>query len=719
MTAPHRAVVTTHAQAWTTPSALPVQRQAERTELIEQSHLRCAALGLTRVARPDFQPLMRSDLSVARERNQRLFTHAAPVMEMLFEQIVNTESMIVLTDAHGTILHAVGDDEFLTRANKVALSPGVNWAEQSKGTNAIGTALFEERPTLVHGGEHFIHANDFLTCSAAPIFDPRGNMLGVLDVTGDQRSYHQHTMGLVRMSARMIENHWLSDDYGSNLRLHFHSRPEFIGTLLEGIVVVGPDGKILGANRSALDQLDMSGAALRMHSLTSLFGTTASAVFDHLRVPLPVPMRLSLADGRQYHASARINGPARAIMAGLDVDEATPVRGGVVVAEPDTSDAGRSAAAVAASRAAGRLSGLHYLKTGDPQIEAMVCKVQRVLNRDIPLLILGETGTGKELLARAVHQDSNRARQPFVAVNCASIPESLIEAELFGYEDGAFTGARRKGATGRIVQAHGGTLFLDEIGDMPLALQARLLRVLQERCVTPLGSLKAIAVDIAVVGATHRNLRAMIDTGAFREDLYYRLNGLVVRLPALRERSDLAAVARRILLAECPQGTLEISPAVMALFARYAWPGNIRQLANVLRTAVVMATGERQITEQHLSDDFLEDVCQGPSSTATARAAPQAPAGPATASARDDVDASSARTSPVTEAAGARSVEHGGEHVIEHGIEGGPARTLGQAEIDMIRAAVAAADGNISKASKSLGISRNTIYRKLHWAKPD
>jgi transcriptional regulator with PAS, ATPase and Fis domain len=322
-----------------------------------------------------------------------------------------------------------------------------------------------------------------------------------------------------------------------------------------------------------------------------------------------------------------------------------------------------------------------------------------------------------------VHQDSNRARQPFVADNCASIPESLIEAELFGYEDGAFTGARRKGATGRIVQAHGGTLFLDEIGDMPLALQARLLRVLQERCVTPLGSLKSIAVDIAVVGATHRNLRAMIDAGAFREDLYYRLNGLVVRLPALRERSDLGAVARRILLAECPQGTLEISPAVMALFARYAWPGNIRQLANVLRTAVVMATGERQITEQHLSDDFLEDVGRGPSSTAPARAAPQAiAAAPATSSARDDVDASSARTSPVTEAA--RVVEHGGERDIERGIEcagieGSPARTLGQAEIDMIRAAVAAADGNISKASKSLGISRNTIYRKLHWAKPD
>ena len=209
----------------------PVERQGARAATIEQSHLRCAALGLTRLERPEFEPLVRSDLAVARERNQRLFTHAAPVMEMLFEQIVNTESMIVLADAQGTVLHSVGDNRFLDRAGKVALAPGVNWAEHSKGTNAIGTALFEEAPTVVHGGEHFIHANSFLTCSAAPIFDPRGNMLGVLDVTGDQRSYHQHTMGLVRMSARMIENQWLSDDYGNRLRLHFHTRVEFLSLI--------------------------------------------------------------------------------------------------------------------------------------------------------------------------------------------------------------------------------------------------------------------------------------------------------------------------------------------------------------------------------------------------------------------------------------------------------------------------------------------------------
>jgi transcriptional regulator of acetoin/glycerol metabolism len=656
---------------------------------IEQSHLRCAALGLTRVERPDFDPLVKGDLAVARERNQRLFAHAAPVMEMLFEQIVDTESMIVLTDAQGTILHSVGDDDFLARAHKVALAPGVNWAEQSKGTNAIGTALVEELPVLVHAGEHFMHANSFLTCSASPIFDPRGNMLGILDVTGDERSYHQHTMGLVRMSARMIENHWLCDDPAPRLRLHFHLRPEFIGTLLEGIVMVGADGRILGGNRSALDMLRLSSAALRMHSLTSLFETSIGAVLDHCRSPLPLPMRLATADGRQFHVAARFNGPVRSLLGAANAparasDEAEAAAPGPAATRP---------AAPAAPAEPGRLSGLHYLRTGDPQLEAIVQKVQRVLNKDIPLLVLGETGTGKELLARAVHQDSDRARQPFVAVNCASIPESLIEAELFGYEEGAFTGAKRKGAVGRIVQANGGTLFLDEIGDMPLPLQARLLRVLQERCVTPLGGLKSIAVDIAVVSATHRDLREMIAAGTFREDLYYRLNGLVVRLPALRDRADLATVARRILVTECPQGTPALSPAVSALFGRYHWPGNIRQLANVLRTAVVMAGPDAEITQEHLSDDLLEDVRRS--------------------GLAGDEAAAAAMPSP-----GGGDTPPGMTAAVVPNPAPGPARTLGEAEIDLIRATLDAVGGNISEASKRLGISRNTIYRKLRWNDP-
>ena len=678
-----------------------------RVEFIERSHQRSAALGLSRGERRDFDPMVRCDLTVARERNQRLYMHAAPVMHLLFEQIVNTESMIVLTDAQGTILHSVGDDDFLARAHKVALQPGENWAEHAKGTNAIGTALFEEAPTVVHANEHFMHANSFLTCSAAPIFDPRGNMLGVLDVTGDHRSYHQHTMGLVRMSARMIENHWLSDDFNNRLRLHFHSRPEFIGTLLEGIVVVGPDGKILGANRGALDQLGMSGAALRAHSLTSLFGTSPSAVYDHFRMPMSVPMQLSVPAGRVFHVSARFDWPSRSFAAGHGLHEAAPATPVVERVDPAVNT-GAVTPRESPGAGAPRFSGLQYLRTGDPQVEVLVQKIRRVLDRDIPLLILGETGTGKELLARAVHNDSNRSRQPFVAVNCASIPESLIEAELFGYEDGAFTGARKKGAPGRLVQANGGTLFLDEIGDMPLSLQARLLRVLQERCVTPLGSTKSIAVDIAVICATHRNLREMIGRHEFREDLYYRLNGLVLRLPALRERTDLETVCTRILQAERPSDTPALSLPVLEMFRRYAWPGNIRQLANVLRTAAVMSANEHAITVAHLSDDFLEDArrCVAPQRASVLVTAPEpidlapatlAPTPASTSEMHDDAVPHFERSSsdPVREA----PVPH----------------TLEQAEIEMIRAALQAAGGNISAASKKLGVSRNTIYRKLRW----
>jgi sigma-54 dependent transcriptional regulator, acetoin dehydrogenase operon transcriptional activator AcoR len=668
-------------------AALPAPGDPLHAETILQSHERCVALGLSRVERPDHSTVIRSDLAVARERNLRLHLHAAPVMELLLEQTMATQSMVLLTDAQGTVLHSVGHDGFLQRASKVALAPGANWSESSKGTNAIGTALVDEVPTVVHAGEHFMHANGFLTCSAAPIFDPRGNMLGVLDVSGDHHSYHLHTMGLVKMSARMIENHWLSDDFRHALRLHFHSRPEFIGTLMEGIVAVGRDGKLLGANRSALDQLGMSGAALRMNSLATLFSVTVGAVIDHFRSPMAPPMAMMLPNGQRLHMRAVFNWPTWHALGSVTIDAhddgfdttaaavATP-EGGFFAAAAGT----RPAATPGASPG---LSGLRYLQTGDAQMEAVITKVKRVLNRDISILVLGDTGTGKELLARAIHQDSDRARYPFVAVNCASIPEHLIEAELFGYEDGAFTGARRKGATGKILQANGGTLFLDEIGDMPLALQARLLRVLQERQVTPLGSAKSVPVDVAVVSATHRPVREMIGAQTFREDLYYRLNGLVVRLPALRERSDLMTIVRKILRAETNGRPLDLDDEVIGLLQGYHWPGNIRQLTNVLRTAAVMAGSEMVITRAHLSDDFLEDAQQDlpkPPPAPTAGPGAAGPAGTATADA------------PAPDAS-----------------------TLEEMELRTIQRAVDEAGGNISVAARQLRISRNTIYRKLRW----
>ncbi len=666
---------------------------------ISQSRDRCRAIGLRDSDRPDHTALSRADFSISRERSVRLFRHAAPIMEILYEQIINTHSMVLLTDDQGTILHGIGDNDFLPKAEKVALLPGVNWAENKKGTNGMGTALIDERPTLVHAGEHYLSANQSLTCSAAPIFDPRGDLLGVLDVTSDHRSYHQHTMGLVKMSARMIENDWFNDNFRESLRLYIHPRPEFLGTLMQGILAISRDGRILGANRCAVELLGMSPAALRMHSLTSLLGTSLGAIVDHARQSGAAhlePLILSTASGLVLQTRAELTwAPVlAATAAGVYIDDAKfPAASddAAQTANPPTGHAAEQP--VTASKRvvptpvlpAQRARALAALNTGDAQLANVLDKAERVLNKNIPVLILGETGTGKEWLARALHEDSNRSEHAFIAVNCASIPDTLIESELFGYEEGAFTGARKKGAIGKILQANGGTLFLDEIGDMPLQLQAHLLRVLQERQVTPLGGNKALDVDVAIICATHRDLRSMIEKHSFREDLYYRLNGLAVRLPALRQRSDITALVRNILarLSEDEPASiankLTVSPDVMSLFELYSWPGNLRQLVNVLRTACVMAADSGVISIAHLPDDFLEEASLvgasmgGAASTAASAAAVSSP------------------------------------------VPSNSAQTLEELELATIRTALEASHGNISVASKKLGISRNTIYRKLKW----
>ncbi|MDB5846177.1 MAG: domain family protein, partial [Polaromonas sp.] len=221
-----------------------IEDERKRT-LIEASHQRSQSFGIATSDQPDFSPPGQVVLARTLEENRFLLLHAAPAMETLYEQIANTHSMVLLTSAKGVVLHSLGDSDFLEKASQVALTPGVDWSEGSKGTNAIGTALREEQAITVHGGEHYMRANKFLTCSCAPIMDPYGQLIGALDVTGDHRSVHQHTMALVRMSAQMVENHMFADTFPKAVRIHFHSRPEFIGTLVEGIVVFSADGRFL------------------------------------------------------------------------------------------------------------------------------------------------------------------------------------------------------------------------------------------------------------------------------------------------------------------------------------------------------------------------------------------------------------------------------------------------------------------------------------------
>ncbi|SAK47178.1 sigma-54-dependent Fis family transcriptional regulator [Caballeronia ptereochthonis] len=609
--------------------------QSAQRDVIRHSHERSATFGLFETMRPDYAVLSGAELAVKLDQSRALFAHALPVMETLYAQIANTHSMIALTDASGLILHSLGDDDFLARAEKVALRAGAVWSEEHQGTNAIGTTIAERTAVTVHGDQHYLRANHFLTCSSVPILDPHGNLSGVLDVTGDRRGYHQHTMALVRMSGQMIENRLIASAFNEKLCIRFHSRPEFIGTLMEGIAVFDLDGRLLCANRSAQFQLGIELGRLRAQTLEALFGESVDALVARAGEPA---CRLELHSGVGVFASVEFH--ARAASSIATVSNAL-----AVTHKPSSS--------------------LAELCTGDARMQDIVERVRKVIGKNIPILIGGETGAGKEMLARAIHRDSPRRAGPFVAVNCASLPETLIESELFGYAQGAFTGAAKRGAIGRIVQANGGTLFLDEIGDMPLAMQSRLLRVLQERVVEPLGAARAVPVDFTLVCASNRKLRERVAEGAFREDLYYRINGLTVTLPPLADRTDLRAVVDKMLRDERFVGRMVgIDDDVLALFARHPWPGNFRQLSNVLRTACAMLDDhDTHIRVEHLPHDFLDELGERVQEEAT----------PALAG-------------------GAR---------------------LADIEASAVAAALKAHGGNVSATARALGVSRTTLYRKL------
>lgn len=483
--------------------------------LILRSWERCRRFGVGDPHLSDFTSTMdRVALKIEQERNRFLLMQSRPIMEHVFEQIRETGSMVILADPNGLILETVGDPDFVSRADRVALMAGASWDENLRGTNAIGTALAEESPVTVLGAEHFLEHNGFLTCCASPIHGPDGRLVGVLDISGSYQHLQRHTLGLVRLSSAIVEKRLFEAFHARDILVCFHTRPDYLGSPKEGIAAVTPDGRVLAINSNATEILGIRAVDAVRRDFSIVFESNLSSLIDRLRGHNEGSQTLCV-NGKLIHVQLRGQVPTPIVHASRAPDErALPVR-------PARRSEGGSAGCVT----------LDTLNTGDARLQAAIDRARRMLGRDIPILIQGESGAGKEIFAKAFHNSGPRRERPFVALNCASIPETLIESELFGYQGGAFTGARKEGAPGKIQQADGGTLFLDEIGDMPLNLQARLLRVLQERCVTPLGSTKTIQVDIALVCATHRKLREEVARGSFREDLYYRLNGLSVTLP--------------------------------------------------------------------------------------------------------------------------------------------------------------------------------------------
>ncbi|HQT62576.1 MULTISPECIES: sigma-54-dependent Fis family transcriptional regulator [unclassified Acidiphilium] len=612
--------------------------------LLARSWQRCVSAGLA----PDLGAreaphLCGAELREARERVSDLAVRARPIIDYLYGQIRDSGCIVLLSDGDGFLLDAVGDASFTGRAARVALLPGASWAEADRGTNAVGTALIEAAPVVVHGAEHFLERNNFLACAASPLIASTGELLGVIDISCDQRVYHPHTFGLVRAAAQMIETRMFEMSHLRDIKLRFHAARQGIGTPGEAVLALAADGTLRGANGVAMEMLGLRRADLGVAPVSSVFHDTLDALLARERRCGGEAMELRGPGGRRMFL--RVEMPLRP----------RAPRGTTIW----PSDA------------------LAALETGDPLVARAIGQARRALGRAIPILIHGETGVGKDVMARAIHASGPRRGGPFVAVNCAALPETMIEAELFGYAPGAFTGARREGAAGRIREAAGGVLFLDEIGDMPLALQTRLLRVLEERVVTPLGG-KPVAVDFTLLCATNRDLRRAVAEGRFRADLFYRINGLGITLPPLRRRADLDALVGRILGGEGEAGR-RLAPELRAAFGAYDWPGNIRQLANVLRIGQSMCDPEEEeIGWEHLPDDIAEELRGG------------ADAGDAEGNCEDgDVLSGGA----VSLREGAASLREGADQIILRAIE--------------------AAGGNMSRAARRLGISRNTLYRRL------
>ncbi|MDT4826974.1 Acetoin catabolism regulatory protein [compost metagenome] len=575
-----------------------------REAIITRSWKRCIqdyGLDPSKPAPPRYVP--RQVLREHQDQADELINVARAGVEQLYRHIAELGYVILLTDNRGITVQFLGDPLDEAAHRKTGLYLGADWSEDHAGTCAVGTCIKEQAPLTCHHHDHFSAHHIALTCTAVPIFNPQGQLLAVLDISAlnspPSKDSQQFALQLVKQYARMIEDAYFLRRYRDTHILCFDRSREFVLINRQYLLALAGDGSLLAANTAARGLLADCGLQLperpsalaRRIGIQDLFDCEPGDIFS---IPHASPDQVRAFRTHRQNALffAALMEPSRAPLA-PQAQGATQER-----------------------------CPLDELADDDPAMRKMLARAKRLCSEPLNVLLNGETGTGKERLARALHDSGNRRKAAFVAINCAAMPESLIESELFGYQPGTFTGARSKGMRGLIQQADGGTLFLDEIGDMPLHLQTRLLRVLAEQEVMPLGGEKPIKVNVRVVAASHRDLRQMIEAGQFREDLFYRLNGAILRLPSLRERADKGYLIERIFkeLCEQRQRPARIRGDAMSALLAYAWPGNIRELRNALQYA--LATAE---TDEITVNDLPEECLPGVAPRQAAHPVPAAP----------------------------------------------------------------------------------------------
>jgi transcriptional regulator of acetoin/glycerol metabolism len=520
---------------------------------------------------------------------------------------------------------------------------GSVWSEEKSGTNGIGTCLVERRPVAVWLNDHFFPNYTKLSCVSVPIFGAEAEPTGALNVSTINpripETTHQLIFGITTAQAERMNERIFRHRFG---RYHLLRLADEETGRHTALVAVDADHQIIGINHVANKRFEAE-KLTKGQSLWSVFERNEALLAENVGSLPRNALRLR-ATGASISASAR-----------------PPIERGATRAVVVRS---------ASNQAPARLHSVPTLDDcagADRHMLANVHLIRRVMKSQLPLLLLGETGVGKDTLARAIHLESIRARKPYVAFSCAAVPETLIDSELFGYGSGAFTGAKREGSTGRLLEANGGTLFLDEIGDMPSMLQTRLLRVLESGEVMPLGSGKVHRVDIQVIAATHQNLEQMVAKGTFRKDLYYRLAGVVVQVPPLRDREDLDLMIRRSLEHFACDRVISLNADALETLRSHHWGGNMRELRHVIQRAA------------ELCDNDIIRPCDLLLRIPTVRAPRLSPARPP-----EQLDT----TLTAREA-------------------------LAAAERALIDSVLQRCGGDINDSAQSLGISRATLYRKL------
>ncbi|MDF4984928.1 sigma-54-dependent Fis family transcriptional regulator [Vibrio parahaemolyticus] len=568
---------------------------------LSTSWIRSEQAGLKQRRRPEDIRVTPATLQDRRHQLNFLLETVIQFALPLFNQLfAHSDSRLILTDADGVIIGSWGQPKFREKLTEIALSSGACWQEKVKGTNAIGTAIIEAKPVSVIGDQHFIQHHRFISCSANPIFDHLGHLIGVLDITSEQKKHDFSTQVLVQNMVQQVENQLLNLIPQGHIRVDLACEKGLLNSGWQGIIIANEDGQILAHNQVAsqlLAQQNVIGQSLE-HILS-----IQSA--DHPFVFKTKPLTDKKVKSRSVTAS----------------------------------------------------NDLHY---GDSTVEHCWQQANRVIDKDISLLILGETGVGKNEFVKALHKNSQRKTGPLVSVNCGALPKDLVESELFGYVAGAFTGANSKGYQGKIRQAHKGILFLDEIADLPLDAQSRLLHVLQDKTELPVGSNQSVQVDTQIIAATHKDLDSLVSEGLFRQDLYYRLNGLIIKLPRFEERDDKQQLIENIHRRHA-KSEQQLCPHLLSLLLSYSWPGNLRELDSLIKVSALMAQGEETLELAHVPTHLSKKLSQAQDVTTAAE----------------------------------------------------PTLKLRATVEDKLLKTYQANQGNISKTSRMLGVSRNTIYRKL------